>query len=282
MGRSSYIYVLPLLSFAAWSCGDEEDPPAAQKEYAVKFAAVVGEQDFACGEMYSAIGTTQATVTPLDFRFYVHDVKLVAADGSLVPLTLKTNDYQYKNVAMLDFEDGTGDCDQGDSSTNDQIVGTALEADYVGLEFTLGVPADMNHVALDSQPSPLNKTALFWGWKLGHIYFAAASRGTTSSSTVTADHVTHIGSTGCVGDPENGMPVTSCEKENRRTYRIDGNIESKSVVVDFKAVKANADVMVAPGCHSFTADTCAGMFESMGLDFDTGGAGASQSVFSMQ
>jgi uncharacterized repeat protein (TIGR04052 family) len=264
------------------ACGDEEDPPAADKNYSVKFSAVVGDEPFACGQSYAGIGTTGATITPLDLRFYVHDVKLVREDGEEVALKLATNDYQYKNVAMLDFEDASGDCDQGDAATYDTVTGTAPEASYRGVSFSLGVPADMNHVALDSQPAPLNKTALFWGWKLGHIYFAGVSRAMVASSTVSNDHYTHVGSTGCVGDPENGMPVTSCAKANRRIYTLNGNVDNVPVVVDFKALKANADVTDGIGCHSFDAASCSGMFDSLGLDFSTGAAGDAQTVFLMR
>lgn len=273
----SVLLLAPLVCFA---CGGEDgDPPA--KPYSVRFAAVVGDEPFACGREYTGIGTSGATMTPVDLRVYVHDVKLVDAQGEEAALELETNDYQSKNVALLDFEDGSGGCDQGDATTHLSIKGVAPENDYAGVKFKLGIPLELNHVAVDRQAPPLNKTSLFWDWRLGHIFLAAVTRAEVGTSTVTNDHFTHVGSTACTGDPEMGLPVTTCAKPNRGEYTLNGDLENDDILLDLKAIKTNADITAGVGCHSFDAASCSGMFDSLGIDFATGAPKPSQSVFRM-
>ena len=77
----------------------------------IRFRAMVGSMPFACGMMYSGLGTTMSTWRPKDFRFYVHDVKLLTASGTEVPVTLAEEmTWQRDGVALLDFEDRAGDC----------------------------------------------------------------------------------------------------------------------------------------------------------------------------
>jgi hypothetical protein len=49
---------------------------------------VVGSQDFACGQLYTGVGTTATTYEPKDFRLYVHNVRLLSEEGTEVPVTL--------------------------------------------------------------------------------------------------------------------------------------------------------------------------------------------------
>ena len=50
----------------------------------VRLRGMVGEVPFECGKSYPGVGTTRATITASDFRFYVHNVKLVRAGGDTV------------------------------------------------------------------------------------------------------------------------------------------------------------------------------------------------------
>ena len=141
------------------------------KKIAVDFKAVVGDREFACGESYESIGTSESTVTPTDFRFYVSDVALIDESGNAVPLELEQDSkWQYQNVALLDFEDGTSACDNGTAEMNTTVVGTVPEGDYQGLQFTMGVPEDLNHEDAAIAPSPLNLTSMWWNWQGGYKF----------------------------------------------------------------------------------------------------------------
>jgi hypothetical protein len=58
-------------------------PIAAQESQPVTIhsRAMVGDEPSACGKRDPGIGTTGATITPADFRFYVSDIALTTADG---------------------------------------------------------------------------------------------------------------------------------------------------------------------------------------------------------
>lgn len=263
---------------------DASGPDGGPGVYTINFRAVVGDEAFACGTHYNDLGTPGRTATPVDFRFYVQDVRLVRSDATEVPLALAQNEWQHQNVALIDFEDGAGACEDGDALTNMVITGTAPAGDYVGLKLSVGVPTELNHADLSTAPAPLNKSGLFWGWNMGHIFFAAVSRSmqphaadggddADAGSPHGGDHVTHIGATGCNGDPAGGGdPVTSCAKPNRAQISFaEFDNSADAVVVDFAAVKRGSDVMMGGPCHSFTADTCNTPFANLGIDFATGG-----------
>ena len=141
------------------------------KEVAIDFAAYVGESEFVCGESYEGVGTAESTITPKDFRFYVSNVALIDENGEAVPLELEQDGkWQYQNTVLLDFEDGTAACNNGTSEMNTTIVGTVPEGDYQSLQFTMGVPQDLNHDDAAIAPSPLNLTSMWWNWQGGYKF----------------------------------------------------------------------------------------------------------------
>ena len=97
--------------------------------YTVTFAPLVAGAPFSCSQTYPNIGTSMTTMTPMDFRMYVHDVALVRATGESVPLALTPDGkWQDANIALLDFEDGTGSCITNSPETNVTVTGTAARA----------------------------------------------------------------------------------------------------------------------------------------------------------
>ena len=141
------------------------------KEVAINFEAWVGDEEFVCGESYEGVGVSESTITPTDFRFYVSDVALIDEDGNAVPLELEQDGkWQYQNTALLDFEDGTNACDNGTAEMNTTVVGTVPEGDYQSIQFTMGVPQDLNHEDAAIASSPLNLTSMWWNWQGGYKF----------------------------------------------------------------------------------------------------------------
>lgn len=271
---------LCLFAVVLIACGDNDSvsPDAAlqvdtsPRAVTLQFQPKVGSAAFACGQTYPNMGVESTAISPRDFRFYVHDVKLVAEDGTLVPLALEQDGaWQYQNVAMLDFEDFTGQCLDGTSGTNTALRGTVPNGIYRGVEFTIGIPAEMNHANLTTLPSPLNLTGLWWGWRSGHIFLAAVAH--TEITTPTPginDHYFHLGSIGCTGDPALGQPVT-CPKPNRPLIQLRGfDPLTQPIIADFGAVLRMSSLATSPGCHSFTQEPCAWPFDFVGLNWFTG------------
>lgn len=248
------------------------DADTSPRAVTIQFQAKVGTADFACGQTYAGLGAETTDISPRDFRFYVHDVTLIRDDGARVPLALDQDGaWQYQNVAFLDFEDFTGACQDGTAETNTSIRGTAPNATYTGVEYTIGIPAAMNHADLTTLPSPLNVTGLWWSWRSGHIFLAAVTHAEITTPTPgTNDHYFHLGSIGCTGEPAMGQTAT-CTKPNRPLIQLSGfDPLTQPIIADFGALFPKANLATSVGCHSFTQDPCAWPFDFVGLNWFTG------------
>ena len=147
---------------------------ADTREVAINFEGFVGEDEFVCGESYDRVGSSSTTITPTDFRLYVSNLALIDEGGNAVPVELEQDGkWQHENTALLDFEDGTGACDNGTAEINNTVIGTIPEGNYQSLQFTLGVPKKLNHKDAATAPSPLNLTSMWWNWQGGYKFLRA-------------------------------------------------------------------------------------------------------------
>lgn len=263
----------------------------------VRFVAEVSGRPFACGQRYEGVGRTGSTITPSDYRFYVSEVHLIDAVGRAVPVSLAQDRvWQLEDIALLDFEDGTGPCRNGTPATNTTVRGTAPAGSYVGLRFTLGVPFARNHGDPTTAPSPLNLTAMFWNWQGGYkfVKFDTASAGRPATTAApdprgggsASGFSVHLGSTVCASASRTEAP-SSCQNPNRVTVQLDRFDPSRQVVVaDIGAVLAGANVDVnapgtSPGCMSFPNDPdCPPVMAALGLAYGGVPAPGPQRLFS--
>jgi uncharacterized repeat protein (TIGR04052 family) len=313
---SSLALALPL-SLAA--CGDDDDDghshdadagqnqpdaqagnPDAASDIAVSldFAAMVGGEAFACSDAngaktYTNLGTAASTVGFKDFRLYVSNVRLIDDADNEVPVSL-TNDGAFQlqtdadgHVALLDFEDGTGNCtDSGNANLNTSVLGTVPPGTYTGVVFEVGVPFAINHLDVATAESPLNISALYWAWAIGHK-FARIDYTVIDGAAWNF----HLGSTGCATEGMTSPPTEECSKPNRPTIRIENfSHETDVITLDAAAIVADSDLTtnagMTPGCMSFSQDEpdCTPLFPNLGIDYATGaciGDCADQSIFSI-
>jgi uncharacterized repeat protein (TIGR04052 family) len=267
----------------------------------VRFAAQVNGQPFACGQSYAGVGTTRSTITPSDFRFYVSDLALVDEAGRAVPVKLTQDGvWQLDNIALLDFENGTGPCRNGTSGMNTEVRGTVPAGRYVGLRFTLGVPFARNHGDPTVAPSPLNLTAMFWNWQGGYKFVkfdtassglqsAPASPGTGHGGAAASGFSVHLGSTMCASPSRTEAPKAECANPNRVAVAFDRFDPAKqTVVADIGAVLAGANVDVnapntSPGCMSFPGDAdCPPVMAALGLAYGGVAAPGPQRLFTVR
>jgi uncharacterized repeat protein (TIGR04052 family) len=247
------------------------DEGAKTQEVTLRFKPMVGDKTFACGESYEGIGATNSKITPTDFRLYVHNVRLVAADGKEVPVQLEQDGkWQLENIALLDFENGSGPCANGTPDTRDFVKGTAPSGDYTGVKFSVGVPFIRNHADPAKAPSPLNLTQLFWVWNAGYK-FARIEMQTTG---LPQGWFLHLGSTGCTPSDTKQTIPTKCAFPNRPEVTMTKfDINSDTVIADLKGLFAGANVDVNQektprGCMSAQNDAdCAPLFANLGLPF---------------
>jgi uncharacterized repeat protein (TIGR04052 family) len=154
---------------------------------------------------------------------------------------------------------------------NQQITGTAPEGNYTGLRFTLGVPFNKNHLDPMTQPSPLNLTALMWGWNGGHSF----ARLDFASAGSPRGFVVHLGSTGCTPDDASSIP-TRCRAPNRvEVYFPFFDASRQIVIADLGALLQDTNVdatqndfPAGAGCMSGpTTGDCKSLFANFGLPF---------------
>ena len=282
------LLALPLLimSFAiahAQEQGQLRD--GALQRIMVRFQAMVGTEPFSCGRSYENIGATHSRITPSDFRFYVSEVELINREGKAVPVQLEQDGvWQYRNVALLDFEGGTGPCGGGNSGLHTAVTGMVPKDVYRGVRFVVGVPFDLNHGDPTIVPSPLNFTAMFWAWQSGYkfIKIDMATSGQSQDGEKrpemsmkervammekidamkkqgaagvpggkpprAAGFSVHIGSTECASASLT-TPPSECRNPNRMAVAFgDFDVDKNVIVADLAALLKDTDVDInAPG-----------------------------------
>jgi uncharacterized repeat protein (TIGR04052 family) len=265
-----------------------------QQAVTINFQAKVGKQAFACGKSYSDLGTVPTAVMPNDFRLYLSDIALVDANGKAIPLKLEQDGkWQYQNVALLDFENKSGGCSNGTVETRNKIIGTVPPGDYQGLQFTLGIPAQLNHADATLAASPLNLTSLWWNWRGGYKFLRLdlqnqhtalkheagkmqnhqQNHPMNSQTESDRGFPIHIGSTGCQGDTETQQP-SDCSNPNQSRIELDNfNPEQNVVVANVASLltktNLNTNQPDSPmGCMSSPEDQdCLGIMHNLGLAF---------------
>ena len=282
------------------TAGDSESGSGSTGEQTqavtLQFAARVGAEDAACGETYPGIGVMDSEIEIRDLRYFVSEVRLVDGDGNETEVMLEQDStWQYENVALLDFEDGSAACaEQTTAETNTTVRGTVDAGDYVGIHFTVGVPFELNHLDVDAAETepPLNAPGMFWVWAAGHKFM----RIDINTDEMPPDNAWnfHLGAQGCTAP----SPMEPPEEECTRPARVDVLLptgfdpDSGAVVLDLEALYDGVDVtadtpMTSLGCMSFMpdADECDDIFPNLGLDWATGDCVddcSGQSVFSVE
>lgn len=272
-------------------------PDNTTRSVSVAFEAVSGTTPIACGTTLTSLGTASTSAPVRDFRYYVHDVKLVKADGSTTPVTLDQNTHQLGNVALIDHTGGKCDDIPAPSTTLGSTVTGKIPNDgavYTGLEFTVGVPQSMNHRDRVAAAAPLNIQALHWNWQGGYKHATlevkpdgGITRPTDPAYSNTVFNI-HLGSTGCTNNTTTG--TGSCTKNNRPIISLTGfTLGTSKVRLDYAALVAGSKLTEdgggPAGCMSGTTDPeCDVLFDKLGLDLSTGGQDPTlqQAVFSLQ
>lgn len=281
MRPAPFFLMLPFLLLTA--CATEE-------RIALRFEADVAGRPFACGRAYEGLGADGATIWPNDLRAFIHGIELRDADGHFHPVLLDdTGAHQSNEVALLDFEDGTANCEAGTPSTHTVVTGTAPAGNkYVGLRFVLGVPEALNHANPDLAEEPLAAaglaSGLTWTWLSGYRFLRFDM---ATSDKKEPDFAVHLGSSACT--QEEAGP--RCRYGNRAIIELaDFDPVRDAVVLETAAILANIDFgsgEFGHGCHGATNNAaCMAAFPPLGLDagHDAEGVPASpahapQSVF---
>lgn len=235
-------------------------PAFADMTVEIPFAAEVGGQPFACGQVYSGLGSADTSAHMLDYRLFVSNPVAIAADGSRAPLTLAQDGvWQDGQTALLDFEDGVTSCTNGTPQMNTTLRGTLPDGDYVGLEFEIGVPFDRNHLDPALAPSPLNVSGMFWNWRGGYK-FIKIEFAPVDTAADTAAWTVHLGSTGCQSSDKTVAPAAACANPNVVHVSLPAfDFKTSTVIIDPAPVVAGANLTTnvpdtSAGCMSSPKD----------------------------
>lgn len=268
-------------------------PALAQQDVTINFAAEVAGTPFSCAQTYEGLGAKKTAMTVTDFRLFVSEPALIRADGSLVPLMLEQDgQWQYDNIALLDFEDGSAACSgSGNAPTNTVVRGTVEDGEYVGLAFTVGLPFEHNHVDTTVAPAPLNTTGMFWTWQDGFRFMQINMKAAMTDMPASEGHEAasaaangmdmgggwflHLGSTQCAANSPTEVPGSACASPNLVSVLLPSfDAASNMVVIDPAPVVADADLSTntpetAPGCMAFPGDAdCVTVMPKLGLAYD--------------
>lgn len=265
--------------------------PATQ-DVSIPFVAVAGNSNtpVSCDSLIAGLGSTATSAQLTDLRFYLTDVQLVNDQGVAVPVTLKTNEWQFTSgadsVVLIDLENATGACgSEGTSATNAVITGSVPAGNYVKVKATIGVPEKLSHSDVMAASAPLDIMAMGWSWQAGRKFVKIEVNpvgGVLSGSSTVSTYNLHQASTDCSG-PNDG--TDTCAKKNLAQFTLDFNQANQRIAVDIAELFSTTDIRVnqndAVGCMSATSDLdCPSIFAKMGLDLATGGqASTAQTVF---
>lgn len=269
--------LLVVVMALATGCGSDDNSPQNLKagdvttavEQVVNFKAMLGDEPYICGQTYSNIGTQMSDFTAKDFRLYASNITTTLSDGTKQIFdVMEDGVWQHDGVVLLDFGHS---CDlTTDQPINTQITGSVklMPGQIVHqLCFDVGVPFEANHEDNTLQASPLNVSGMYWAWQSGHKFFRLD--GVTDAGGFNV----HLGSTGCVSEGRTQAPISQCANPNRPTICLDLDLTTQSIIVDAKALLADADVSqntanTAPGCMSGNNDPeCQTIIPKFGLDF---------------
>lgn len=261
----------------------------------ITFALTDHGREVGCGAPLTALGTGATEAALHEARLYIHGVNLIDAKGKRVPVALTPGDWQYADIALLDFKDARGGraaCSASAPAKNTTISGTVPTGPYTGLEFTVGVPVaaevegksiSLNHSATERAPPPLDIAGMAWSWQSGRkfIMIEVDPKGgiTRADGGRAKTWMVHLGSTGCKGNPATGEIVT-CTRPNRFAVTLNRFDPTKQrVALDlgklFEGSDLAGDKAGAIGCMSGTDDPeCRPIFAALGLNLDDTKPGA--------
>ena len=253
---------LCLLAISVAGCSESPAPVV------IPFVPVLGAERMQCTETGGGVQLT-------DLRLYISDIKLIDPSGEFVDLRLDTDDrWQQQDLALLDFEDGSGACTNGTAETNTALRGLAKPDNYVGLQFTVGVPFDRNHADPLQADAPLGDAAMHWHWRAGYKFLRAGVRTPEDGFWI------HLGSTGCEGTVRN---ISACRLPNRVTVMLEDFVPGVDTVeIDLEALVAatRLDDGIPTDCSSGPAETsCEAPFRALGVPSTAEPATHPQRVF---
>ncbi len=210
-----------------------------------------------------------------DFRFYVHELRLLGSEGQEYSVQLAPDGiWQNDKVALIDLETGEGACVNGSAETNRIIRGSYAGGDAEGIAFAVGVPQELNHADPMQVGAPLNYTEMHWHWASGYKFLRAGLESDADGFFL------HLGSSRCEGTIG---AIKGCRSANRPVVWLpEFRAGTHSVVIDLAELFAGVDWQddKRSDCQSGPTDNeCRDPLARLGIDFDSGESTGEATVF---
>jgi len=196
-------------------------------------------------------------------QFYVHDVRLLAADGTAHALTLEQRaPWQSERVALLNLAAGR----------RDVVEGRAPQGRYTGVRFVVGVPFDLNHANPLAAAAPLDRAEMFWSWQSGYKFLRL--------DLAAGEHEAafHLGSTGCSSASALRPPQQPCAQPNLMHIELRGFDPTKQPIhVRVAEIVSALEQTERRACTGdYQQPACAAAYATTGLDASTGRCGGTE------
>ncbi len=274
----SWTVLLSTLVASACSAGSgvtdtvDDTSESTDRARSIPFEVTVGGEPVRCGADISPLGSSSATAQLADLRFYVHDLTLSGVTDDRV-LLLDETPYQTLRLALLDFEDGTGGCQQGDAETHTAVTADLPDGDWDTLTFTVGIPFENNHVPPATVTGPQAAPGMPRNQRDGWFFLRADLQVNAVPRTLTP---LVLSSGGCDGELATDAP-TACSRPGRATISVPFDPQDPgTVVLKLDALVGGVNVVDdgggPPGCTGDPADTfeCGPLYDALGMSFITG------------
>ena len=254
LARPRYLPLLALIAAVATGCG------TAQIPLEIAFEVRFDGQPIDCGSPVDGAALT-------DLRLFVHDLSLRVGDDVTEVELVDDGRWQDGRVALLDFEDGTGSCVNGSPVVNRTVRGTVQggQPSAGQIEFSIGVPTELNHSDPLRAPAPRNYTPMHWHWSTGYKFLRAGIETPSDSAWM------HLGSGRCSRSADGSF---TCAASNQPRVRIsEFDVAADVVVIDLARLFGPTLGDGSPwSCESGAAEAsaCRLAFAELGLEFATG------------
>jgi uncharacterized repeat protein (TIGR04052 family) len=194
-------------------------------------------------------------------QFYIHGVEVNTSNNGWQPWMMTTNPNQSNNVALLGET-----CNESNEDSNWQLELMPLDESIVitDIRFTLGVPFELNHLNPLTQPSPMNDSSMFWGWRGGHKFMRVELFAKDD------DWLFHLGSTGCKALSPVRAPTSECLYPNRVSVSLPFTYQTSAIVFDLAVLINDIKLTRKNGCQSaIDEDSCKILFENLNMNLNS-------------
>ena len=190
-------------------------------------------------------------------QFYIHGVEVNTRKNGWQPWEMTTNSNQASNVALLGEM-----CNENKEEPNwhIELVPLDFSADITDIRFSIGVPFELNHLNPLTQPSPINDSSMFWGWRGGHKFMRI------ELASQYDDWLFHLGSTGCKALSPVRAPKSECLHPNRVIVSLPFSEKSSVIKFDLAVLLRGIALTRDNSCQSAVdEESCKVLFKNSGM-----------------